>query len=135
MAYEISSEAPVLFYDGNCPLCNRVVRFILDQEHAPVLYFSAQQHQATMDWLAQHPAYAMNEDTVYYFNGKKLYVRSTAVLRLIPTLKWYWGFLYVGWFVPKMMRDALYDFVAKQRKKFGGECLIDPRLKGRVLKS
>ena len=85
MAYEISSDTPVLFYDGDCPLCNRVVEFILDQERAPVLHFSAQQHQATLDWLAQHPEYSMNEDTVYYFNGKKLYVRSTAVLRLIPT--------------------------------------------------
>jgi predicted DCC family thiol-disulfide oxidoreductase YuxK len=112
-----------------------VVRIILDQERAPVLHFSAQQHQATLDWLAQHPEYAMNEDTVYYYNGKNLYARSNAVLRLIPTLKWYWGFLYVGWLVPKMMRDALYDFVAKRRKKFGGECLFDPRLKGRVLKS
>jgi predicted DCC family thiol-disulfide oxidoreductase YuxK len=133
MAHETSSEAPVLFYDGDCPLCNRVVRFILDQERAPVLYFSAQQHQATLGWLAQHPEYAMNEDTVYYYNGRNLYARSSAVLRLIPTLKWYWGFLYLGWLLPRWMRDKLYDFVAKRRKSLMNECRVDSRLMKRLL--
>lgn len=133
MAYETSSEAPVLFYDGDCPLCNRVVRFILDNERAPVLYFSAQQHQATLGWLAQHPEYAMNEDTVYYYNGRGLYARSSAVLRLIPILKWYWGFLYLGWLLPRWMRDKLYDFVAKRRKSLWNECTVNSRLTKRLL--
>ncbi len=133
MAYETSSDIPVLFYDGDCPLCNRVVRFILDQERAPALYFSAQQQQTTLDWLAQHPEYAMNEDTVYYYNGSNLYARSSAVLRLIPTLKWYWGFLYLGWLLPRWMRDAVYNVVAKRRKRIFKECKVDPRLVGRTL--
>jgi predicted DCC family thiol-disulfide oxidoreductase YuxK len=128
------NNQPILFYDGDCPLCNRVVSFILNNEKSPIIFFSAQQDAPTQIWLATHPDFLINEDTVYYYDGKSFYKKSTAVLRLIPSLKFYWSFLYLGWFIPKFIRDWIYDGVAKRRKKLFRECRYDPRLKNRTLK-
>ena len=135
MAYEMSSKQPILFFDGECPLCNRVVRFILDHEYGERMLFSSLSDESTKQWVAQHKNFQMPDDSVYFFDGTRLHSKSTAVLRMIPLLRWYCRFLYVGWVVPKMLRDSLYDFVAKRRKKFLGECLFDSRLAKRLLQS
>jgi predicted DCC family thiol-disulfide oxidoreductase YuxK len=76
----------------------------------------------------------MDEDSVYYFDGSKLYKKSTAVLQLLPKLRWYTLVFRLGWLLPLKLRDRCYDFVALRRKSIFKECIMDPRLAGRMLK-
>ena len=135
MAYEMSSKQPVLFFDGDCPLCNRVVRFILDHEYGERMLFSSLSHESTKQWVAQHENFQMPDDSVYFFDGARLHSKSTAVLRIIPFLRWYCRFLYVGWLFPRGFRDKIYDEVAKRRRSVMKECFVDPRLAKRLLQS
>ena len=134
MGSEMLSKHPVLFYDGDCPLCNRVVTLILNHECRPIIYFSALASEATKEWCAANPEFKMDEDTVYFYDGKELHSKSTAVLKLLPYLKVYCIVFRLGWLLPIAIRDGLYDFVAKRRKRIFKECLVDPRLIGRSLK-
>ena len=127
------SKQAILFYDGDCPLCNRVVSFILNHERSPEILFSALNSEATAQWKAKHPELRMDEDTVYFFEGNQLYRKSTAVLKLLPFLKGYLFVLRLGWFLPRSMRDFVYDFVAKRRKRIFKECRVDVRLAKRLL--
>ena len=135
MGSEMLSKQAVLFYDGDCPLCNRVVSFILNHERSPEILFSALNSEATAQWKAKHPELRMDEDTVYFFDGNQLYSKSTAVLKLLPFLKGYLFVLRLGWFLPRSMRDSVYDFVAKRRKRIFKECRVDVRLAKRLLQS
>ena len=123
----------VLFFDGDCPLCNRVLTFILTNEIKADLVFSPLDASSSERWREAHPNMLMEEDSVYYFDGSNLYKKSTAVLKLLPKLRWYTGFLRLGWLLPLKLRDRCYDFVARHRKRIFKECIMDPRLIGRML--
>jgi predicted DCC family thiol-disulfide oxidoreductase YuxK len=127
------SKQAILFYDGDCALCNRVVTFILTHEKDSKILFSALDTAAADELLSKHPLYKREEDTVYFFDGNQLYSKSTAVLKLLPFLKGYLLVLRLGWLLPRSMRDSVYDFVAKRRQRIFKECRVDPRLAGRTL--
>jgi predicted DCC family thiol-disulfide oxidoreductase YuxK len=127
------SKQAILFYDGDCALCNRVVTFILNHEKDSKILFSALDTAAADELLSKHPLYKREEDTVYFFDGNQLYSKSTAVLKLLPFLKGYLLVLRLGWLLPRSMRDSVYDFVAKRRQRIVKECWVDHRLEGRTL--
>jgi predicted DCC family thiol-disulfide oxidoreductase YuxK len=133
MGSEMLSKKAVLFYDGDCPLCNRVVTFILTHEKDFKILFSALDTATANEFLGKHPLYKREEDTVYFFDGNQLYRKSTAVLKLLPFLKGYLFVLRLGWLFPKGFRDKMYDEVAKRRQRIFKECIVDIRLAGRIL--
>jgi predicted DCC family thiol-disulfide oxidoreductase YuxK len=95
--------------------------------------FSPLDASSSERWREAHPNMLMEEDSVYYFDGLNLFKKSTAVLQLLPKLRWYTGFLRLGWLLPLKLRDRCYDFVARHRKRIFKECIMDPRLMGRML--
>jgi predicted DCC family thiol-disulfide oxidoreductase YuxK len=127
------SKQAILFYDGDCALCNRVVTFILSHEKDSKILFSALDTAAADELLSKHPSYKREEDTVYFFDGNQLYSKSTAVLKLLPFLNGYVFVLRLGWILPRGLRDKIYDEVAKRRKRIFKECIVDVRLAGRNL--
>ena len=133
MGSEMLSKQAILFYDGDCPLCNRVVTFILTHEKDSKILFSALDTVVANEILSKQPSYKREEDTVYFFDGNQLYSKSTAVLKLLPFLKGYLFVLRLGWLFPKGLRDKMYDEVAKRRQRIFKECRVDPRLAGRTL--
>ena len=135
MGSEMLSKQVILFYDGDCPLCNRVVTFILNHEKDSKILFSALDTASANELLSKHPLYNREEDTVYFFDGNQLYSKSTAVLKLLPFLKGSLFVLRLGWLLPHSMRDSVYDFIAKRRQRIFKECIVDVRLAGRLLQS
>ena len=133
MEFEMLSKQPILFFDGDCPLCNRVVTFILNHEKESKILFAALDTASTNELLRSHPSYKKDADTVYFFDGEQLYSKSTAVLKLLAFLKGYLFVLRLGWLFPRALRDTIYDFVAKRRKRIFKECTVDVRLAGRTL--
>lgn len=133
MGSEMLSKKAVLFYDGDCALCNRVVTFILNHEKDSKILFSALDTVAANELLSTLHSYNRGEDTVYFFDGNQLYSKSTAVLKLLPFLKGYLFVLRLGWLFPRGLRDSVYDFVAKRRQRIFKVCIVDVRLAGRTL--
>jgi len=127
------SKQPILFFDGGCPLCNRVVTFILNHEKESKILFAALDTASTNELLRNHPSYKMDEDTVYFFDGEQLYSKSTAVLKLLAFLKGYLFVLRLGWLFIGWLCDTVYNFVAQRRRSLVKECRVDPRLAGRTL--
>ena len=70
------------------------------------------------------------------FEDGKIYTRSTAALKMFSQLK-NWGWVKIFWAVPKFIRDAIYNLIAKNRYKWFGkkeECWVPtPDLKARFL--
>jgi predicted DCC family thiol-disulfide oxidoreductase YuxK len=69
--------------------------------------------------------------------GDKIYTRSTAALRMLNKLDGGWKLFYGFIIVPKFLRNAVYNWIAKNRYKWYGkrdECMIPtPELKERFL--
>ena len=124
----------IIFYDAACPLCSRVVRFILKQERNENLFFSALQGEHARSFLQKEGIDHIDMTTFYLFKAGRIYDRSTAALSLIPYLKWYFNGFLVFWIIPKGIRDLAYNIVSKYRYRlFKDRCELGRVDPGRML--
>lgn len=118
MVSEIDNKSIVLF-DGQCGLCNRSVKFILKKERAPYLLLSPLQSEKGKSLLNQFQL-KDKADSIVYIKNNKAYLKSGAVLRLCLQLKGLWPLMIIFIIVPTFIRDAIYDYIAKNRIKWFG---------------
>ncbi len=109
----------ILFYDGDCALCNKSVQFVIDheKENAQPVLFCALQSDFAKQALAKFN-YNFNEvSTLVLLLDDVVYYKSTAALNLTKYLKAPYSWLIVFKIVPGFIRDGVYNFVAKNRKR------------------
>lgn len=112
----VKEKENIVFFDGNCGLCQGSVKWLLAHEHPTAqaekpLYFAS----LTSAWAAHLPDDL--PDSIVYREGNRVFTKSTAVFRLCTRLKWPWRALYYFRFVPLFIADAFYDQLAIWRKK------------------
>jgi len=129
-------ERPVLFFDGECNLCNSTVQFVIRHDRKKQFLFAPLQSEAGKHMLKELLA-SVGEDTFLLFYRGKYYVRSGAALRVCKLLGSLWSLLYAAIIIPRFIRDAVYDFISRNRYKWFGksaECMLPtPELKERFL--
>jgi len=125
---------PVVYFDGVCNLCNGAVRFIIKRDSKGLFRFAPLQLKSG---IRVNEKLLGNTDTIALLDQGRFYVKSTAVLRIIKRLDGIWPLFYVAVFLPKSIRDWLYDRVAKNRYRLFGKrdvCMIpNPELKSRFI--
>lgn len=57
---------PVLFFDGECGLCNRIVRFLLRLDHAGRLHFAPLQGPTAQSYLRRHGLPTQDFETLVF---------------------------------------------------------------------
>jgi len=129
----------VLLFDGVCHLCHRSVKFVLRHERAPVLLFAALQSdtgRALLRDLELPPGFL---DSMVLFEDGRVFTRSEAALRVARHLRapWSWGRMF--FLLPRVLRDPLYDAIARRRYRWFGRdddaCLVpDTRMRDRFLR-
>jgi len=130
------NDKPVILFDGVCNLCNGSVQFILKRDKKQKFLFASLQSGYGQNLLKQFnlPTDIFNS-FIFYENGK-IYTRSTAALKMFEQLKG-WKWVKIFWAVPKFLRDAVYNLIARNRYKWFGkkeECWVSaPDLKARFL--
>jgi len=107
---------PVLFFDGDCSLCNGSVRFILRHERAPELLFASLQSEVARVKLKGIEL----PDSLVLLQGESILLKSDAVLRVCSMLKGWPSWFAKFYFVPKPLRDMVYDLIARMRKPLFG---------------
>ena len=60
-------------------------------------------------------------DTIILVSGKKVYMRSSAAIRVCNKLGSLWPLMNVFLIVPSPIRDVVYDWIAKNRYKWFGK--------------
>ena len=103
---EPDKQATVL-YDGECNLCRGAVSFIGERDRADRFRFVPLEEAEACD-------------TMYLLDEEGRHDRSTAALRVAADLPWPWSLLRFFRFVPRPLRDACYDFVARNRRRWFG---------------
>lgn len=118
---------PVLGFDGDCPLCNRVVAFLLWADANHKLHYVTQQSRDGQVLLAQYdlPQSAGQDvpaiDAVWLATNECLYLGPTAVMQVLLLLAWPWRLVwFLMWLMPKPLRRWGYALVARNRKKLFG---------------
>ena len=130
----------MLLYDGTCGFCAASVQFVLRHERNQSLRFAGLESELGRSIRARHPELATVDSMIWVEprpDGERLLVRSAAALRTARYLGGPWRLAIVGYIVPRILRDALYDVIARHRHRFtrGGErCYIpSPAVRARFL--
>jgi predicted DCC family thiol-disulfide oxidoreductase YuxK len=117
----------VVLFDGVCNFCDGTVNFIIAHDPHAYFRFAALQSHAALPFLERCAPAARATDSLLLVEGDKCYTRSTAALRIARRLRSPWFLLYGLIVVPRPIRDALYDWFARNRYRWFGkrdECLV-----------
>ena len=59
--------------------------------------------------------------SVYLIEDKKIYQKSTAILRILKRIPFPWNIGYVFIVIPRPIRDFIYNIIAKNRYQWFGK--------------
>lgn len=109
----------LILFDGVCNVCNASVNFILDHDPAGRFRFASLQSAVGQKVLRDLKRPAASFDSVILVENGRFYEKSDAALRIARHLRgwrWAWGLR----FVPKFLRNAAYDLIARNRYRWFG---------------
>lgn len=108
----------IVFFDGNCMLCNSFIALMVKKKIRS-LFFCNINSSIANQILATYSFADLPQNTIYFLSGNTLYLRSTAVLKILgllgPVSRFSAQLLLI---VPAFIRDAVYSLVAKNRYRF-----------------
>jgi predicted DCC family thiol-disulfide oxidoreductase YuxK len=124
-----SKSAPLLLFDGVCNLCNGYVQWLLLRDKKGIFRFAALQSETGQAHLRKLGYDTAVFDTVLLICGDRVYTRSDVALEICRLLGLPWSLLYGLKLIPRALRNAVYDLVARYRYRWFGrqEACLMPR--------
>jgi predicted DCC family thiol-disulfide oxidoreductase YuxK len=132
----------LLLYDGVCGLCSRVLQFVLEHDRRGVFSFAPLQGEIGRSMVSRWGGDPDQLTTFYVCAGyrttsPRVLARSDAALFIAGEIGWPWKAFVAARVLPKMLRDAAYDLVAKTRYRVFGrldQCLVPrPEVRSRFV--
>lgn len=134
---KIDDTKALILFDGVCNLCNSSVQFILLHDERAYFQFASLQSAFASEILTRHGLKTSNFDSIVLIKNNQVYQRSDAALLIAKQLSGAWKILCIFLIIPRFIRDAVYNFVAKNRYRWFGkksECMLPkPEWKERFL--
>ncbi len=131
-------QYPVVYFDGVCNLCNQAVQVIIKNDKHKKFRFASLQSEAGEKLLSKFQTdKTPPPDSVILSYRGQVFIKSDAALRIARLLGGGWNLLYATIIIPRFIRNAVYDWIARNRYRWFGKkdsCMIPtPELKSRFL--
>ncbi len=111
----------IVLFDGVCNLCNGAVDFIIRRDRQQKFLFASLQSAQGQQLLNHFQLPAKQYESMVLLKKGKLYQRSSAALEIARELPGGWPLLHHFMVVPAKLRDAVYNFIARNRYSFFGK--------------
>jgi len=122
-----SKNHKIILFDGVCNLCNGAVTYIIKRDKKNVFKFAALQSEIGRELTSKFNIDTTKVDSIILIDGEKHYEKSSAALHIAKNLSGAYPLLFGFMIVPKFIRNAVYDYIAKNRYKWFGKkesCMI-----------
>jgi len=122
-------EDVILFYDGRCAFCSKIVRFLLVRDVAKKLKYAPLEGET----LKEMQVPLIEDETIIVYTENQVLYKSDAVIYTLELLGGVWLVIAKLMKVfPKYFRDFVYDVVGKIRYVLAGKvdkesCVILPQ--------
>jgi len=103
------------------------VNFIIKHDKKERFLFASLQSDAANEILLQFTSKKIGLESIILIQNEKIYDKSTAALMIMSHLNKGYRFLGIFKIIPEFLRDAIYQFIAKNRYKWFGKnehCLV-----------
>ena len=127
----------IIFYDGYCVLCSRLIRYIIRSDKKELFWYSSLQSKTAEDILRSQFKIVDIPDSIAYVSEGQVYFYSDAVIRIFADLRGMFRLIFILYIIPKFLRDLIYKWIAKNRFRIFGRrdtCFIpDEKTRDRIL--
>ena len=128
--HEWTKYGRLILFDGVCNWCNAWVNIVIAHDQDGRFTFGTLQSELGARILCDLDLSTTDYQTVLLLEEGRVYTKSTAALRIVRQLSWWWPLYYVCVLVPAPLRDVVYGFVARHRYQWMGRaatCRIPTR--------
>jgi predicted DCC family thiol-disulfide oxidoreductase YuxK len=115
----INSPHGLILFDGACVLCSRGCRFVSKRDRRGYFRFVPIQLAEGRSFAEQLGIDPDRPDSLAFLANGQAYVKSEAGLRIARELP-RWQGTWIFQFIPRVIRDAIYDLVARNRYRWFG---------------
>ena len=126
----------VILFDGVCIFCSRWVRFVAARDTAKRFRFTPIQSAYGTRLAETFGIDPDDPDTNAVIHGGEVFLKSDAALTVLSQLA-RWGWVRALFAVPRPLRNAVYNLVARNRYQIFGKydaCFVpDADLRARVI--
>ena len=135
---ELPENKKIILFDGVCNLCDGAIQFIIKHDKKDVFRYASLQSELGKELVSERGLNPEEIDSIMLIEpGVAYYRKSTAALEISRDLSGGYSLLKNFLFIPEVMRDGIYDFIANNRYKWFGkkeQCMIPtPELKAKFL--
>jgi predicted DCC family thiol-disulfide oxidoreductase YuxK len=120
----VAASYAIVLFDGECGLCDRSIDFLLRHDRAEALRFAPLQSDVAQSLLREHGLDATQVASVVVIDRERVYRQSDAALLAAEKLgPWWRGLATIARLVPRAIRDAVYDLIARNRYRWFGRTI------------
>lgn len=135
---EIPENKKLILFDGVCNLCDSSVQYVIKHDKKNMFLFAALQSDIGKQIIKKFNIDTKKTDSILlYTPNKSIEYKSTAALKIAYYLGFPQNVISIFLIIPTFIRNAVYDFIAKNRYKWYGKkeaCMIPtPELKEKFL--
>ena len=116
----LNLPGPVVLYDGECGLCHRSVKFLLERDQQQMWYAPLQGETAAA-LRARHPEIPQTLESVVLVDHDRVHLRSKAFLYGAKYLTRPWRWAYHFRWMPAFVLDLVYALIARIRYRVWGK--------------
>ncbi|UZT99853.1 DCC1-like thiol-disulfide oxidoreductase family protein [Chryseobacterium fluminis] len=115
-------EKHIVFFDGDCGVCNFWVQWILERDKKDEFLFASLQSDFGQKFLSERSLDTKVFNTLYLWKPEQYYVeKSQAVLKIAGLLGGIYKLSGIGKIIPRFLSDQVYDMVSRNRMKLANQ--------------
>jgi predicted DCC family thiol-disulfide oxidoreductase YuxK len=108
----------IILFDGVCNLCNSAVQWVIERDTDRRFHFASLQSDAArqeLERVLSRDEIEALPDSIVLLDSDGVHTRSAAALRIARGLGRRFAWLGLGFVLPRPIRDAIYDLIARKR--------------------
>lgn len=112
----------VVFFDGECGVCNFWVQWILERDRKDQFMFASLQSDFGQKFLSERGLETRVFNTMYLWKPNQYYlIKSKAILQIASLLGGIYKLSALGKIIPGILSDKVYDIISKNRMKLANQ--------------
>ncbi|WP_426279174.1 thiol-disulfide oxidoreductase DCC family protein [Chryseobacterium sp. S-02] len=113
----------IIFFDGECGVCNFWVQWILENDKKDKFMFASLQSDFGQRFLTERGLETQQFNTLYLWKPQQYYlIKSKAVLKITNILGGFYKLLSVfGKIFPTSFSNKIYDLISENRMKIASQ--------------
>ncbi|SDQ76310.1 Predicted thiol-disulfide oxidoreductase YuxK, DCC family [Chryseobacterium soldanellicola] len=112
----------IVFFDGDCGVCNFWVQWILERDTKDQFMFASLQSNFGQNFLSERGLNKKEFNTMYLWKPNQYYlIKSKSILKIADLLGGIYKFSAIGKIFPASLSDKIYDVISRNRMKLANQ--------------